>query len=87
MSYDFVDSGEATSSSFKSSSAYDFVKGFITGQIALLSLLFFIVRFLFFRSVGPVAPSSNSIRLESPSFSKQRHKKVIMYVSSSCKIL
>ena len=76
MSFEFVDSGGETSSSFRTSSALDFVKGFITGQVALLSLLFFIVRFLFFRSVGPVAPSSNSIKLESSSFVSKNQKKV-----------
>lgn len=74
MSYEFVDSdtsASSTTAAASSSSAYDFVKGFITGQVALLSLLFFIVRFLFFRSVGPVTPSSNSIKLDSTAFTKK----------------
>lgn len=76
-SYDFDDSvNETASSSFRNSSAFDFVKGFVTGQIASLSLLFFIVRFLFFRSVGPVASTSNSIRLEASVFSSNRSKSV-----------
>jgi len=76
MSFEFVESGTETTRT--TSSAYDFVKGFITGQVALLSLLFFIVRFLFFRSVGPVTPSSNFIKLESAAFTTKLTKKVTL---------
>lgn len=79
MSFEFVESGGETASSSQNSSALDFVKGFITGQVALLTLLLFIVRFLFFRSVGTVAPSSNTIKLESSSFGPKKQKKVSLY--------
>jgi hypothetical protein len=58
-----------------SSSAYDFVKGFITGQLALLALLLLIGRVLFFRSVGAVITSPTTVKLDSRIFNPKEVKK------------
>lgn len=65
----------SSSSSSSSSSAYDFVKGFITGQVALLSLLLLIVRLLFFRSAGAVI-TPTTVKLDSKIFPEGRKGRV-----------
>ena len=71
-------SPEATTQSTQSSSssAYDFVKGFITGQLALLALLVLMVRLLFFRSVGAVITSPTTVALDSRIFNAKEVKRV-----------
>lgn len=65
---DLFDSANSNSSgSSTSSSSYDFVKGFITGQVALLSLILLMVRLLFFRSAGAVI-TPTTIKLDSRIF-------------------
>lgn len=71
---DLFDSAHSTSTSGSttaSSSAYDFVKGFITGQVALLALLLLMVRLLFFRSAGAVI-TPTTIKLDSRIFPTRR---------------
>ncbi len=72
------EAASSSSASADSSSAYDFVKGFITGQLALLALLLLIVRLLFFRSaVGTVITPPTTVKLDSRIFPKLRKFKVL----------
>lgn len=70
---------DSTTRTSGSSSAYDFVKGFITGQVALLSLLVFIVRFLFFRSTGSAASGGSLIRIDALAFSGRKGRKSVRH--------
>jgi hypothetical protein len=57
-------------------SASDFVKGFITGQLALLGLLVVIVRFLFFRnSHATTTPHGASVRIDATELAAIRRRR------------
>lgn len=68
-------SSSPSASAGSSSSAYDFVKGFITGQLALLALLLLIVRLLFFRSAGAII-TPTTVKLDSRIFPEGRKLRV-----------
>lgn len=73
--FDSASSSSGNNSSGPTSSSYDFVKGFITGQVALLSLILLMVRLLFFRSAGAVI-TPTTIKLDSRIFPSTTNKRV-----------